>query len=120
MQDFKKLKVWQKAHQLVLSVYSASKKFPRVELFALTDQFRRAAFSIAANTAEGSGRRSRKEFTYFLGIALGSVSEVEYSLILAKDLNYLAVADFQSMQRQADEVRRMLISLIKKIEGTHT
>ena len=66
MQDFKRLKVWERAHQLTLEVYSISKKFPRDELFALTNQIRRASFSVAANIAEGSGRISKKEFAYFL------------------------------------------------------
>lgn len=88
MQDFKKLKVWERAHALTLEVCVASEKFPRDELFSLTSQLRRASSSVAANVAEGSGRRSRKEFMYFLGVAIGSVSEVEYFLILARDLKY--------------------------------
>lgn len=116
MQDFKKLKVWEKAHQLTLEVYSASKKFPRDELFALTSQVRRASSSVAANIAEGSGRRSRKEFMYFLGISIGSVSEVEYFLILAKDLKYLDQIEYKRINTLADETKRMLISFLQRVE----
>ncbi len=116
MQDFKRLKVWDKAHQLTLEIYAASKRFPKDELFGLTSQVRRAASSVAANIAEGSGRRSRKEFTYFLGIAVGSVSEVEYFLILAKDLKYLNQNEYTRINTLADETKRMLISFLQRVE----
>ncbi|HTY12093.1 MAG TPA: four helix bundle protein [Bacteroidota bacterium] len=116
MQDFKRLKVWDRAHRLTLEVYSVSKRFPKDELFGLTSQIRRAASSVAANIAEGSGRRSNREFTYFLGIAIGSVSEVEYFLILAKDLNYVDQFQYKKMDISAGEIKRMLISLLKKVE----
>ena len=116
MQDFKKLKVWDKAHQLTLDIYSASKKFPKDELFGLTSQIRRAASSVAANITEGSGRRSRKEFAYFLGIAIGSVSEVEYFLILAKDLRHLDQFQFKRLATLAGEIKGMLISFLQKVE----
>jgi len=116
MQDFKKLKVWDKAHQLTLEIYAASKRFPKDELFGLTSQVRRAASSVAANIAEGSGRRSRKEFTYFLGIAIGSVSEVEYFLILAKDLRYLDQFQYRRINTLAGETKRMLISFLQIVE----
>jgi len=116
MQDFKRLKVWDKAHQLTLEIYAASKRFPKDELFGLTSQIRRASSSVAANIAEGSGRRSRKEFIYFLGVAIGSVSEVEYFLILAKDLTYLDQLQYQNINTLADETKRMLISFLQKVE----
>jgi four helix bundle protein len=116
MQDFKKLKVWDKAHQLTLEIYAASKRFPKDELFGLTSQVRRASSSVAANIAEGSGRRSRKEFMHFLGIAIGSVSEVEYFLILAKDLKYLDQIEYTTINTSADETKRMLISFLQKVE----
>lgn len=116
MQDFKRLKVWDKAHQLTLEIYAASKRFPKDELFGLTSQIRRASSSVAANIAEGSGRRSRKEFMYFLGVAIGSVSEVEYFLILAKDLTYLDQLQYQNINTLADETKRMLISFLQKVE----
>ncbi len=116
MQDFKRLKVWDKAHQLTLDIYAESKRFPKDELFGLTSQIRRAASSVAANITEGSGRRSRKEFLYFLGIAIGSVSEVEYFLLLAKDLKYLDQNEYTKINAVADETKRMLISFLRKVE----
>jgi four helix bundle protein len=116
MQNFKALMVWDKAHQLTLEVYAASKRFPRDELFGLTSQARRASSSVAATIAEGSGRRSRKEFVYFLGIAIGSVSEVEYFLILAKDLKYLDHIEYNRINTLANETKRMLISFLQRVE----
>jgi four helix bundle protein len=85
MRDFRELKVWHKAHQLTLAVYSATKTFPRDELYGLTSQIRRAAVSIGANIAEGAGKNSPAEFGRFLQIALGSASELEYHLLLSGD-----------------------------------
>lgn len=116
MQDFKKLKVWEKAHQLTLEVYAVSKSFPKDELFALTSQLRRASSSVAANIAEGCGRKSKNEFSHFLAIAIGSISEVEYFLLLAFDLNYLKKNDFEELNLIANETKRMLISFQQKVE----
>ncbi len=89
MKDFKSLKVWHKAHQLTLLVYALTRTFPREEMYGLTSQIRRAAASIPANIAEGSGRRSDGELRRFLQIARGSASELEYHLLLARDLGFL-------------------------------
>jgi len=86
VKDFKELKVWCKAHELTLVVYRLTRSFPKDELFGLTGQLRRSAASIGANIAEGCGRRSDGEFTRFLQIARGSVSELECHLLLARDL----------------------------------
>jgi four helix bundle protein len=116
MQDFKKLKVWEKAHQLTLEVYSSSKKFPKDEMFALTSQIRRASSSVAANIAEGCGRKSKNEFSHFLAIAIGSISEVEYFLLLSKDLNYMTQTEYEKLNNMANETKRMLISFQQKVE----
>jgi four helix bundle protein len=116
VQDFKKLLVWQKSHLLTLEIYSISKTFPNNELFGLTSQLRRASSSVAANIAEGCGRKSKNEFAHFLAIAIGSVSEVEYFLILARDLNYLSKNDFQRINSLANETKRMLISFVNRVE----
>ena len=116
MQDFKKLLVWQKSHLLTLEIYSISKSLPNNELFGLTSQLRRASSSVAANIAEGCGRKSKNEFAHFLAIAIGSVSEVEYFLILARDLNYLSKNDFQRINSLANETKRMLISFVNRVE----
>ena len=90
MQSFRDLKVWEKAHKLTLDVYRVTKAFPADERFGLTSQLRRACASIPANIAEGCGRSGGKELRRFLDIAMGSASEVEYHLLLARDLNYLS------------------------------
>jgi four helix bundle protein len=89
MKDFKELKVWSKAHALTLFVYGVTRTFPKDEIYGLTSQLRRSAASIAANIAEGCGRRSDGELARFLQIARGSASETEYNLLLARDLRLL-------------------------------
>jgi four helix bundle protein len=118
MQDFRELKVWQKAHKLVLEVYKASTKFPASERYGLTSQLRRAAVSIPANVAEGSVRSSDADFARFLHIALGSASEVDYYLVLARDLEFLEASAYQSLDSGAQEVKRMLASLIARVRST--
>lgn len=90
MQDFKKLKVWQKAHQLTLAIYETTHAFPRTEQYSLTAQMRRCVVSIPSNIAEGTGRGSKADFARFLQIALGSASELEYQILLARDLGYMS------------------------------
>ena len=87
--DFKDLIVWQRAMELVVEVYQLVKKLPKEELFALSDQIRRAVISIPSNIAEGQGRSSLKEFLYFLSIAKGSKAELETQLLLCVKINYL-------------------------------
>jgi four helix bundle protein len=115
VKDFKELNVWKKAHEVTLSVYALSRGFPKEELFGLTSQIRRSAASIAANIAEGCGRRSDGEMGRFLQIAYGSASELEYHLLLAHDLHLLSERDFQTIGSQVDEVQRMLTSLIQRV-----
>jgi four helix bundle protein len=91
MRDFRELKVWEKAHRLTLSVYSATKAFPKDELYGLTSQVRRAASSVPANLAEGCGRETDAEFVRFCQVAFGSANELEYHLLLSKDLGYRAM-----------------------------
>ncbi|HLF77604.1 MAG TPA: four helix bundle protein, partial [Dehalococcoidia bacterium] len=94
MRDFRKLDVWDRAHKLTLSIYSVTGSYPRDEVYGLTSQTRRAASSIPANIAEGCGRESNADLARFLHIAFGSASELEYHLILARDLEYITQADF--------------------------
>jgi four helix bundle protein len=118
LKDFKELKVWHKAYDLALSIYEASRSFPREEMYGLTSQLRRAAVSIGANIAEGCGRRSDGELVRFLQIARGSSSEVEHHLLLARDLKFLQAATHQDIEKRLQEVQRMLTSLVSSIQVT--
>lgn len=117
MQDFKKLDVWQKSHRLALAVYRATADFPSNERYGLTSQAQRAAVSIPAKIAEGCGREGKAEFTRFLQIAIGSATELEYLLLLARDLNFLNDSDHTRLNDQVSAVRKMLVSLIKKLRN---
>jgi len=115
MQNYKELRVWEKAHSFTLKVYEASRFFPKDEVYSLTNQLRRAASSIPANIAEGCGKNSQLEFAHFLNIALGSANESEYFLILSRDLRYLNEENFSELTNSINEVKAMLISLIGKV-----
>ncbi|MEX2309842.1 MAG: four helix bundle protein [Pirellulales bacterium] len=115
MRDFHGLMVWQKAHTLTLNVYRLTKRFPDDERFGLISQLRRSAASVPANLAEGCGRGGEQEFARFVQIAMGSAAEVEYHLLLAKDLGYLADADFDTLKNTIEEVKRMLASLLRTV-----
>jgi len=117
VQDFRNLKVWEKAHALTLDVYKATKSFPRDEMYGLTSQIRRASVSIGSNIAEGVCRRGDVEFARFLQMAAGSASEVEYHLLLARDLELLKTADCERLSDEVVEVKRMLASLMQKLRA---
>jgi four helix bundle protein len=117
LQNFRNLKVWNKAHKLTLDVYRSSRSFPRDEMYGLTSQMRRAAISIGANIAEGCCRTGDLELRRFLQISMGSDSELEYELLLAGDLNLLNPGDFQRLESQVTEVKRMLAALIGKLRA---
>lgn len=115
MKDFRRLVVWQKAHELMLMSYKLMRRFPSDERFGLVSQIRRCSASIAANIAEGCGRTGNGEFHRFLQISSGSGSELEYHYLLARDLGYLEALDYEQARRAVVEVRRMLTSLIDKV-----
>jgi four helix bundle protein len=117
MKNFRDLLVWQKAHQLTLASYRDTVRFPREEIYGLTSQIRRCSASIAANIAEGCGKRGNNEFQRFLHIATGSASELEYHFLLARDLGFLANEDYGRLERSVTEVKKMLAGLVKKIEA---
>jgi four helix bundle protein len=117
MQGFRNLKVWEKAHILTLDVYKSSKGFPRDELYGLTSQMRRSSASIGANIAEGCCRKGDIELGRFLQIAMGSASELEYPLLLARDLEMMKSLDFQRLSGEVIEVKKMLAALIHKLRA---
>jgi four helix bundle protein len=115
MKDFRTLAVWQKSHELALAIYKETKSFPKDELFGLTSQIRRASSSVSANIAEGCGRSTDADFSRFLQIAFGSVSELDCHLLLARDLDLLNTTAYESIYARVLEIRRMLSALIRKI-----
>lgn len=117
MKDLRKLKVWQRAHLLALKVYEATRKFPRDELYGLTAQMRKSASSIPTNIAEGCGRGGDAEFARFLQIAMGSASELEYELILSRDLHYLSLDEYENLNQDTVDVKRMLTRFIGKLKA---
>jgi len=116
MRPHEKLDVWKKAIDFVVAVYRATEGFPKEEKFGLTSQLRRAAVSIPANIAEGAGRKSSKEFAYFLSNSQGSASEVETELLIASRLSYMQEANYLSLRATLDEIGRMLTGLSKSLD----
>jgi four helix bundle protein len=115
MRDFKKINVWEKSQKLAVKIYQVTKSFPKEELYGITSQIRRAAISIPTNIAEGCGKNSEKEFSRYLSIAQGSASEVHSLLLLAKDLGYQKEEENQQLENEIIEIKKMLYSLIEKI-----
>lgn len=117
MRDFRKLQVWEKSHALVLGIYRSTQSFPKEELYSLTSQMRRASVSIPANIAEGAGRESIPERVHFTQIANGSASELNYFLLLSRDLGYLPEEVYLKYSRDLDEIGRMLTGLMKTLKA---
>lgn len=118
MRNFKTLYSWQKSHEFVLDVYNITKDFPNEERFGLTSQIRRAATSITLNIAEGCGRNSDNDFAHFLSYAFGSCCEVEYAILLGKDLNYINENVYVNLDKKLSEIKKMLTALIKKLKNS--
>ena len=115
MQNFRDLKVWQKAHAMALSIYAATANFPSAERFGLTSQMRRAAASVPANIAEGCVRSTDRDFARFLHTAMGSASEVEYFVLLALDFLNRSIHD--ALTAGLEEIKRMLTALIARLKA---
>ena len=111
--SFKELIVWQKAHQLVLNVYRATKSFPKEEIYGLTSQLRRSSVSVAANIAEGFKKKGTADKLKYMNTAQGSLSETDYHLLLANDLGYF---DTGNLLKDVDEVGRLLESYMQGIK----
>lgn len=114
MQDYKKLRVWEKSHWLALEIYRITANFPKEEQYGLTSQLRRSAISISTNIAEGCGRGGNYDLQRFLSIAIGSAMETECLILLARDLGFLSTEGYQNLAIQIESIRQMLIALYKK------
>ncbi len=117
MRAFRDLRVWKKAHQLTLDLYKSTAAFPSEEKYGLTSQIRRSCESIPANIAEGCGRIGGSELGRYLGIAMGSASELEYHLLLAHELHLLNSSEYGRLSGDVTEVKRMLTSFIKTLNA---
>ena len=115
MINFKTLQIWERSHNIVLKVYALTNSFPNTENFGLTSQIRRAAVSVPSNIAEGCGRNSDGELSRFVTIAMGSSAELEYQNILSKDLGYISENDFNQLNKEIVEVRKMMNSFLDKV-----
>jgi four helix bundle protein len=113
---FRKLLVWQRAHQLVLQVYKFTEKFPKHEMFGMTSQLRRAIVSVPANVAEGYAAGGKGQFKRYLDIAQGSLAEVEYYLILAQDLTYVTSSQYEQAESLRAETGFLLHRLIESLD----
>lgn len=116
MHNYRELRVWQKAMRLAYYIYTFTQSFPDEERFGLTSQIRRSAVSIPSNIAEGSGRKTNKEFTHFLHIALGSANELSTQLEIGYLLNYLKKEEFEEILDQCDHTSKMLRNLMKSLD----
>ncbi|HMC30917.1 MAG TPA: four helix bundle protein [Candidatus Angelobacter sp.] len=116
MRNYRDLQTWNKAHNLTLELYKLSRQFPKEEIYGLTSQLRRAASSIGANLAEGCGRQTNSEFARFVRISMGSASELDYHLLLSRDLGLLENDAYQRTSKNLTEVRKMLASLLSTVE----
>ena len=117
MKTHKDLDVWKKSVSLVTSIYEVTKTFPKDDIYGLTNQIRRSAVSIPSNMAEGSARKGEKEFIQFLYISLGSMAELETQLIIANNLKYVNLNDYELMTGRLEEIRKMIIGLIKFVKN---
>lgn len=113
IKSFQDLVVWQKSHRLVLDVYKLVAKYPKHEEFGLSSQTRRSVVSIPSNIAEGFKRKSKNDSLHFYNISEGSLEELKYQLLLAKDLCYINQSEYDYIRERCDEVGRLLCSWIK-------
>jgi four helix bundle protein len=116
MRNYRDLQVWKKAHDLTLELYRVSQRFPREEMYGITGQLRRAAVSIRANLAEGCGRRTSNELARFVRVAMGSASELDYHILLCRDIGLMSSDDFSISTAKLTEVRKMLTSFLQSVE----
>jgi len=120
VQDYRRLQVWQRSHQLVLDVYRVTGAIPTAERYGLTSQLRRAALSVPTNIAEGARRTSAKEYSHFLNIAEGSLSETEYLVLVCRDLGYVQPEIAAGVLSEATELLKMLGALRRRVQQSST
>ena len=117
IKSFKDLKVWQKGHTLVVDIYKITDRFPSKEIFGLTSQLRRAAVSITSNISEGFSRRSPREKSQFYFIALGSLTELQSQILIAKDISYLNLDVYENLEKRTVEIGKMINGLLNHFKN---
>jgi four helix bundle protein len=120
IRSFTDLNAWIEGHKLVLMIYNITRSFPKEEMFGLISQMRRCAVSITSNIAEGFGRQTYKEKTQFYSIAIGSVTELQNQLLVARDVGYITKDEFDKLQKQAITVSKITNGLIKSSKNHNT
>ncbi len=110
------MEVFKRAHQLTLQIYKITKRFPREERFSMVQQIRRAMYSVPMNLAEGSAKGTKNELIYHINIAIGSVTEVNYQIMLSRDLKYFSEFDFNALNSESIEIKKMLLGLRKSLK----
>lgn len=115
MHNFKELKVWQRSVDFAVDIYKITQNFPQEEKYGLVSQIKRASVSIPANIAEGTGRRTDKDFNNFLGTSLGSSYELETELIISQKLNLLSDEEFKTSSKSLEEIQKMIVGLQKSL-----
>jgi len=115
MRDFKKYDVWKLSHEITLEVYHVTRSFPNTEKYQLVSQMQRAAYSIPSNFSEGCGRGSDKDFNRFLQICLGSAHELEYFLLLSKDLSFIEENIYHDLDNKINLIKMKLFRLSEKL-----
>ena len=118
MRDFRGLKVWEKSHHLTLRIYKMTKVFPREEMYGITSQIRRSCASIPANIAEGCGTDSDAEMARYLQIAMASASELEYHILLARDLELISTINYDEVNEEVTQIKRMLTPFIRRLRAS--
>lgn len=117
MRDFTAFRVWEKSQELAKSIYADCAKFPKEELYVLTSQKKRSPTSIPTNIAESCGRRTDKDFCRFQYLAFGSANELEYQIMLSAELKFIDTTESQHLSEKIEEIKKMLSSLIRKINS---
>lgn len=119
MRDFRQLRIWELSHNLTLKIYRITKGFPKEELFSLTSQMRRSRSSIPNNIAEGCGRGSNNDYARFLQIAVGSSYELDYQILLAKDLEYIDNKTHAELSNEISSLQKQIVALLQKVRATN-
>lgn len=116
IKTYKDLLVWKRSVDLATQIYRITDKFPKTEIYGITSQMRRSVVSVSSNIAEGRNRGTRKEYTQFLRISLGSLAELETQIEIAKNLNFINLSEYTQLISETGEIGRMLRAIIKKLD----